>query len=196
MINRGGENVYWIEVENALAGAPGVGEAAAVGVPDEMMGEKVGAVIVPAPGRQLDVDAVIDHCRKRLADFKVPQYIATRERSAAAQPRRQGAQEAAARGDSTGASRFAEDDRTRGRESRCPTFRRCRERSMLGELGVVLGHEHVRFRDEAVANEWPGRYDEQLELDAALVAVNAAKERGVARSSTRPPCSAVATCGS
>jgi phosphotriesterase-related protein len=48
-----------------------------------------------------------------------------------------------------------------------------------GELGVVLVHEHVRFRDEAVAAEWPGRYDEQLEYDAALVAVKAAKERGV-----------------
>ncbi len=47
------------------------------------------------------------------------------------------------------------------------------------ELGVVLCHEHVRFRDEAVAAEWPNRYDEQLELDAALVAVNDAKARGV-----------------
>jgi phosphotriesterase-related protein len=47
------------------------------------------------------------------------------------------------------------------------------------ELGLVLVHEHVRFRDEAVAAEWPGRYDEQLELDAALVAVRAAKDRGV-----------------
>ena len=46
-------------------------------------------------------------------------------------------------------------------------------------LGLVLVHEHVRFRDEAVALEWPSRYDEQLELDAALVAVNAAKDRGV-----------------
>jgi acyl-CoA synthetase (AMP-forming)/AMP-acid ligase II len=79
MINRGGENVYSIEVENALAGAPGVGEAAAVPVPDEMMGEKVGAVIVPAAGVQLDVAAVIAHCRARLADFKVPQYVALRE---------------------------------------------------------------------------------------------------------------------
>jgi long-chain acyl-CoA synthetase len=76
MINRGGENVYCIEVENALAGAPGVGEAAAVGVPDEMMGEKVGAAIVPAASGELDVAAVIAHCRKRLADFKVPQYVA------------------------------------------------------------------------------------------------------------------------
>jgi acyl-CoA synthetase (AMP-forming)/AMP-acid ligase II len=78
MINRGGENVYSIEVENALAGAPGVGEAAVVAVPDEMMGEKVGAVIVPAGGSELDVDAVIAYCRDHLADFKVPQYVATR----------------------------------------------------------------------------------------------------------------------
>ena len=47
------------------------------------------------------------------------------------------------------------------------------------ELGVVLVHEHVRFRDEAVAAEWPGRYDEQAELDAAIEAVAAAKARGV-----------------
>jgi acyl-CoA synthetase (AMP-forming)/AMP-acid ligase II len=78
MINRGGENVYSIEVENALAGAPGVGEAAVVAVPDEMMGEKVGAVIVPAGGGQVDLDAVIAHCREHLADFKVPQYVSVR----------------------------------------------------------------------------------------------------------------------
>jgi phosphotriesterase-related protein len=47
------------------------------------------------------------------------------------------------------------------------------------ELGVVLIHEHLRFRDEAVAVEWPDRYDEQAELDAALEVVGAAKERGV-----------------
>jgi phosphotriesterase-related protein len=47
------------------------------------------------------------------------------------------------------------------------------------QLGVTLVHEHLRFRDEAVAAEWPGRYDEQLELDAALLAVNDAKQRGV-----------------
>jgi long-chain acyl-CoA synthetase len=79
MINRGGENIYSIEVENALAGAPGVGEAAVVAVPDEMMGEKVGAVIVPSPGESFDVKAVLAHCRTSLADFKVPQFIATRK---------------------------------------------------------------------------------------------------------------------
>ncbi len=79
MINRGGENVYSIEVENVLAGAPGVGEVAVLPVPDEMMGEKVGAVIVPAAGQQLDVDAVLAYSRTHMADFKVPQYVAVRD---------------------------------------------------------------------------------------------------------------------
>jgi acyl-CoA synthetase (AMP-forming)/AMP-acid ligase II len=78
MINRGGENVYCVEVENALAGAPGVFEAAVVGVPDEMMGEKVGAVLVPAPGRDIDVPAVLSYLGERIAGFKVPQYVAVR----------------------------------------------------------------------------------------------------------------------
>ncbi len=78
MINRGGENVYSIEVENALAGAPGVGEVAVVAVPDDMMGEKVGAVIVPAVADRLDIEAVLAHCRSHLADFKVPQYVVQR----------------------------------------------------------------------------------------------------------------------
>jgi phosphotriesterase-related protein len=47
------------------------------------------------------------------------------------------------------------------------------------ELGLVLVHEHVRFRDEAVAEQWPGRYDAEAELTAALEAVTAAKDRGV-----------------
>ncbi|HEY1587636.1 MAG TPA: phosphotriesterase [Polyangia bacterium] len=47
------------------------------------------------------------------------------------------------------------------------------------ELGLTLVHEHVRFRDEAVAEQWPGRYDEQLEYDAALLAVSGAKDCGV-----------------
>jgi long-chain acyl-CoA synthetase len=78
MINRGGENVYCVEVENALAGCPGVGEVAVVGVPDQMMGEKVGAVIVPAPGHQFDVQVVLARAREQLADFKVPQYVSVR----------------------------------------------------------------------------------------------------------------------
>jgi acyl-CoA synthetase (AMP-forming)/AMP-acid ligase II len=75
MINRGGENVYCVEVENALAAAPGVFEVAVIGVPDDMMGEKVGAVLVPTPGSSLDLPAVLSFARERLADFKVPQFV-------------------------------------------------------------------------------------------------------------------------
>lgn len=78
MINRGGENVYCVEVENALAGAPGVYDAAVVGVPDEVMGEKVGAVLVAAPGGSIDVPAVLAYLSKQVADFKIPQYVVVR----------------------------------------------------------------------------------------------------------------------
>ena len=78
MINRGGENVYSVEVENALASVPGLAEAAVVGVPDDMMGEKVGAVLVLAPGASLEPADVVSALRERLADFKVPQYIVIR----------------------------------------------------------------------------------------------------------------------
>jgi phosphotriesterase-related protein len=48
-----------------------------------------------------------------------------------------------------------------------------------GELGRTLVHEHVRFRDEAVAEQWPGRYDADGELTAALEAVRAAQGHGI-----------------
>lgn len=79
MINRGGENVYSVEVENVVSAAPGVAEAAAIGVPDDMMGEKVGVVVVPLAGSEVLAEEVVDYCRGRLADFKVPQYMAISE---------------------------------------------------------------------------------------------------------------------
>jgi acyl-CoA synthetase (AMP-forming)/AMP-acid ligase II len=79
MVNRGGENVYCVEVEGALAAHPDVFESAVMGVPDAMMGEKVGAVVVPKPGRSIDIPDVIAFARTRLADFKVPQYMVVRD---------------------------------------------------------------------------------------------------------------------
>jgi long-chain acyl-CoA synthetase len=79
MVNRGGENVYCVEVENALAAHPAVFEVAVMGVPDEMMGEKVGAVIVLKPQKQADdLCDLLDFAQERLADFKVPQYVVIR----------------------------------------------------------------------------------------------------------------------
>ncbi|WP_174554592.1 class I adenylate-forming enzyme family protein [Nocardia mikamii] len=73
IINRGGENVSSAEVEGVLLSAPGVADAAVLGVPDDVMGEKVGAVLY-ADDRPIDIEAVLAHCRNHLADFKIPQY--------------------------------------------------------------------------------------------------------------------------
>lgn len=79
LINRGGENVYSIEVENAFALHPAVAEVSVVGVPDPVMGEKVGAVVVPKAGMSLERDELMDFTAQRLADFKLPQYLVIRE---------------------------------------------------------------------------------------------------------------------
>lgn len=71
IVNRGGENVSSVEVEGVLLAAPGVDDAAVLAVPDDVLGEKVGAVLVG----DVDVEAVLAHCREQLADFKVPQYV-------------------------------------------------------------------------------------------------------------------------
>ena len=79
MVNRGGENVYCVEVENALAAHPAVFETAVMGVPDEMMGEKVGAIVVLKPGILAEAREIRLFLRDRLADFKIPQYMILRE---------------------------------------------------------------------------------------------------------------------
>lgn len=72
MINRGGEKIYGLEVENVLYAFPGVAEAAVVGVPHPVFGEVPAAFVAPLPGATLDPDAIRRHCASRLADFKVP----------------------------------------------------------------------------------------------------------------------------
>ncbi|MEZ0354275.1 class I adenylate-forming enzyme family protein [Mycobacterium sp. pR1184] len=74
IINRGGENVSSVEVEGVLLAAPNVADACVLAVPDEVMGEKVGAVLFGGEA-PIDVPAVLEHCRAQLADFKVPQYV-------------------------------------------------------------------------------------------------------------------------
>ena len=74
MINRGGFKIYSVEVENTLMGLAGVVEAAVVGHPCPVLGERVHAYLY-APGEQLDPEHVRAHCAKRLADYKVPEEI-------------------------------------------------------------------------------------------------------------------------
>jgi acyl-CoA synthetase (AMP-forming)/AMP-acid ligase II len=78
MVNRGGENVYCVEVENALAEHPAVFEVAVLGVPDKMMGEKVGAAIVLKPGSKAEAGEIVSFAKQHLADFKVPQFMVLR----------------------------------------------------------------------------------------------------------------------
>jgi long-chain acyl-CoA synthetase len=72
MINRGGEKIYGLEVENVVYAFPGVAEAAVVGVPHEIFGEVPVAFVAPLPGATVDPEALRGHCASRLADYKVP----------------------------------------------------------------------------------------------------------------------------
>jgi len=78
MVNRGGENVYCVEVENALHSHPAVYECAVMGVTDTMMGEKVGAVVVLKPGARVESREICEFLNGRLADFKIPQFMIIR----------------------------------------------------------------------------------------------------------------------
>ncbi|MBO0731964.1 MAG: AMP-binding protein, partial [Acidimicrobiaceae bacterium] len=78
LIIRGGANVYPAEVERVLSTAPGVLGCAVVGVPNERLGERVAAVI-EADG-DLDEAAILEHCRRELAAYKVPERLAFVER--------------------------------------------------------------------------------------------------------------------
>ncbi len=75
MIISGGFNVYPTEVEASLYQHPDVLEACVVGVPDDKWGESVKAVVVLKSGRCVNADNLIDHCRARLADYKLPRSV-------------------------------------------------------------------------------------------------------------------------
>jgi len=75
MVLRGGENVYCAEVETALYEHFSIAEATVFGVPDDRLGEEVGAAIYLKPDATLTADAVRAHCRARISAHKVPRYI-------------------------------------------------------------------------------------------------------------------------
>ncbi|MFF2288895.1 class I adenylate-forming enzyme family protein [Peribacillus butanolivorans] len=75
MINRGGEKVYSVEVENVIYTHPKVLEVAVVGIPDEIFGEMVKAFIVTKENIVLEKDEIIEFTSKQLASYKVPKEI-------------------------------------------------------------------------------------------------------------------------
>lgn len=80
IIIRGGANVYPAEVERVLVEAPGVAACAVVGVPDERLGERVGAAVEARPGETVEIPSVLEFCRDRLAVYKVPERMVVVER--------------------------------------------------------------------------------------------------------------------
>ena len=75
IIIRGGENISCQEVESALYAHPAVAEASVFGLPDERLGEIVGAVVHPKPGAALEGEALSQFVARQLASYKVPAQV-------------------------------------------------------------------------------------------------------------------------
>ena len=80
MIISGGENVYSVEVENAICSHPDVSQCAVIGIPDQRWGEAVHAIVVPRAGvATLSADSIVMHCRTLIAGYKCPRSIDLRD---------------------------------------------------------------------------------------------------------------------
>jgi len=75
MIIRGGENIYPREIDEVLYQHPQIAAAAVIGVPDQLYGEEVAAVVVLKPGATISEQDVIEFCKARLADYKCPKTV-------------------------------------------------------------------------------------------------------------------------
>jgi len=75
VVIRGGENVYCVEVEDALFSHPSVADCAVIGVPHPVLGEEVGAAVVLRQGRRVGAEELALHVRGRLAPYNVPVHF-------------------------------------------------------------------------------------------------------------------------
>ena len=78
MIVTGGENVYSVEVENAIMEHGGIAQCAVIGIPHETWVEAVHAFVVPKPGHEPTEQEIISHCREMIAGYKCPRTIEIR----------------------------------------------------------------------------------------------------------------------
>jgi len=76
MVVSGGENIYPVEVENVLAGLPGVVEVAVIGIPDDNYGEALLAIFAMKSDQPLTVETMVSFCRDKLAGYKIPRRLA------------------------------------------------------------------------------------------------------------------------
>ena len=79
MYIQGGFNVYPVEVENVISSHPDVMMVAGIGVPDPVLGEIGRYFVVPRAGSELRGQDIVEFCRSRLADYKIPKQIVLRQ---------------------------------------------------------------------------------------------------------------------
>jgi oxalate---CoA ligase len=79
LINRGGEKISPLEIDDALMRHPAIDEAAAFAVPHSRLGEDVAAAVVLRPGMNLKIEELRSHLQKQLASFKIPRRIVIRD---------------------------------------------------------------------------------------------------------------------
>ena len=75
MLKVGGENVDPMEAEGLLLEHPAVQQVAVVGLPDERLGEVAVAYVECKAGARIDADEVLNHCRGKIASFKLPRHV-------------------------------------------------------------------------------------------------------------------------
>jgi acyl-CoA synthetase (AMP-forming)/AMP-acid ligase II len=75
MIISGGENIFSVEVENALSQHPDIAANAVIGIPSDQWGESVHAVVIVKKGAQISASEVIAFCKQHIAGFKCPRSI-------------------------------------------------------------------------------------------------------------------------
>jgi acyl-CoA synthetase (AMP-forming)/AMP-acid ligase II len=79
VIVSGGENVYSVEVENAILSHEAVRECAVIGSPDPLWGEAVHAIVCLKQGASVSSEDLVAHCRARIAAFKCPRSVEVRD---------------------------------------------------------------------------------------------------------------------
>jgi non-ribosomal peptide synthetase component E (peptide arylation enzyme) len=76
LIIRGGQNISPLEIENLVGTHPKVYEVAVVGYPDERLGEKVCAVVVPKPGERVTLEEIVRYLKEKdIAVYKLPERL-------------------------------------------------------------------------------------------------------------------------
>lgn len=79
MIVTGGENVYSAEVESAISTHEEVAQVAVIGIPHDVWGETVHAIVVRTPGATVTAEVIIEHARGSIAGYKVPKSVDFRD---------------------------------------------------------------------------------------------------------------------